>query len=293
MIYFLMRELNEMSEVFAMLNESYMSSVEVLLTLIFSIVFTLASFAVYYTFRSIGLYKMAKNKGMIKPIRAIIPFFSIKVINELTPNGKYVKRNDIFYVLAMVFGGVSAGLYLVIDVFFGIPALLRFLETGRLAQAISFNEYLINGLVAVHSLSTLAYSVFMIILFSGVFKSYDVKHGGTYTMLTVLVYAVSESLLLGAIFIFILRNKSMIDYDAFIEDRRRSVRNPYNANPYDRNSYGKNTQSENPYNGTNTAREDDINPFEEFDGTSKKTTDTSSADTFSSGSVSDDDDLFN
>ena len=95
MIYLLMRSLIELNSSYALVTQEYLSSMELLICLIVAFVFSLASFGVYYTFRCIGLYVMAKNAGYASPKRALIPFLSIKVLNDLMPNGKYVKRNEL------------------------------------------------------------------------------------------------------------------------------------------------------------------------------------------------------
>ncbi|MBR2383994.1 MAG: hypothetical protein IKA99_00115 [Clostridia bacterium] len=258
-----------------------------LISLFFSILI-LGIFALYYTFRSIGLYKMAKNSHLDKPALSIIPFFGIYYCYKLSPNSKYVKKQPAIYILAIITGAMILLANCLLDFIYAIPAIFRLVElnkamlaTGKfyiVSESIfgfdsTFGK-LLNGYL---SLVDIAFAVFMLILYSRLFMSYTINKStkyvfftaGVYVGLNIFILPGINSFLLAGILIFALRNKPSINYDAYIEARRQwAQRNPYGGNPYGGNPYnnGQNYGGYNqPNNGGYTGREQrDIDPFEEF-----------------------------
>lgn len=236
----------------------------------------LAIIAVYYVFRSIGLYKMASRKGIHKPQRAIIPFYGIYVAHQLAPESKYVKKTDAFYILAIIFAGISTATSLAIDVIYGIPNLANVISGGvPTKETLGLNSYLLAVLSTVNDLTELAFLIFLLFVLKNLFMSYTLKNNFMFTVLTAVGYVVTSTLVVGGIFIFALRNKKRIDYDAYVESRRRYYNpygnNPYgNGNPYGNNPYNNgNPYGNNPYNngnpyGSGNQNQPEQDPFEEF-----------------------------
>ena len=265
-----------------------------LLSLIIVSVLVLAFFAVYYTFRSIGLYKMAKKSGLVKPYLALIPFFGIYVCYRLSPNSKYIKKQTAICVLAIVFGALLLLVNCLIDGFYAIPAIIDLVKLNRTmadtgayhmvpGSIFSFNSTILTLLQNLLSIVNLVYTVFMVIVYSRLFMSYSLKPAKM-TIFSALVCYFAGTFLLAGIFVYALRNKPRIDYDSYIEAKRsweQKVRygNPFGNNQYGGNQYGGpygnpfygNQQGyggfygnqQNP-NENNFGGQSEIDPFEEF-----------------------------
>ena len=274
-----------------------------LLFMIISVVLEIAGFAVYYTFRSIGLYKMAKNARLDKPMRAIIPFYGIHYCSKLAPNSKYVKKYPSIYILAIIFGALYLLALVLLDAIYGIPAIVKLVEfnsinganapvpTTAISTIFGFGRFFAGILTAYGSLCSLAYAVFLFMVYRNVFMSYTTTNVNNYLLFTALGYVFLDTFLLAGIFIFVLRNKPRINYDAYYEARRQWAQsynqrnNPYGGNPYGGNPYGRNNgyYGQNPSN--NQPQQRDIDPFEEFSnsrnsGQSAKTNDNDGEDDF-------------
>ena len=107
MIYYLLYNLKIFSDEFSQQYLHELTPNGYLILLAIGILSELAIFALYYVFRSIGLYKMAKNIGHKNPALTIVPFYGLYFANSLAPKSNYVKNNDVFYILAIIFGAVS------------------------------------------------------------------------------------------------------------------------------------------------------------------------------------------
>lgn len=252
-----------------------------LLFCILSIVSELAIFAVYYTFRSIGLYKMVKNKGGKNPALAIIPFYGLYVANSLAPESKYVKKSEWFYILAIVLGVVSTVATLTLDILYGIPSLSALISGNMFtSEMIGYSSYLAGVIDIIQSLTLLGYVICVVMVFKGVFMSYAFNKGGRFIMWAAIVYVFTGSLILLGIFTFVIRNNSRFNYDEYFERLSRARQNnsygPYGGmggNPYGRNPYGgqyggygrPSGWQENPNRGEAPHTEKPADPFEEFE----------------------------
>ena len=314
MIFYIIHNLKTFSDMFAK-EMGYELAPEGYLVMFLAYFFLqLAVHAIYYVFRSIGLYTMAKRKGIENPKRALIPFYGIYVAHKLAPESKYVKKNEVFYILAIVFGAISTATNIAIDVAFGIPNLINILSGGiPTAQSLGQNNYLLAVLDTVNYLASIAFVVFFLFVLGSLFMSYSMNRNFMFTAFTAVGYVASSlmlfgggSLFLAGIFIFALRRKPRIDYDAYVESRRRYYNpygnnpfgnnqqnggnNPYGNNPYGNNPYGNNPYGNNPYgNGQNQPygggqSQSVPDPFEEFSNDNQPS---------SNGQNSDEDDFFN
>lgn len=293
MIYSILYELRVFSDEIAKVMQFELAPGGYLLFLITSLISELAIFALYYTFRSIGLYKMAKNTGICKPAMALIPFYGIYVANKLSPDSKYIKKNNVFYILAIVAGALTLLANVLLDAFYGIYALVQ-VANGKILTytMLGTNTIWAKFLIRYLNLASLAFAVFMLIVYRSLFMSYTMKNVTTYVVLSALVYAFTNSLLLAGIFIFAIRNKPRINYDEYFEARRNWAQraqngyggNPY-GNPYDRYYQSGSQYGNNPYNSQNGnyGQKPDVDPFEEFSSNSSSNTNNSS----------DSDDFFN
>lgn len=280
-----------------------------LLFMIIGLAVELAVFGLYYTFRSIGLYKMAKNARLYNPARAIIPFYGIYYCSKLAPTSKYIKKTPSIFIIAMVCGGLYLLANVLLDAIYGIPAIFKLLEykaiygesapivDSYIASIFGFGRFFARILNAYNSISAIAYAVFILIAYRSVFMSYTMKNVNTFVLLSALAFVFTDSFLLAGIFIFALRNKPRINYDAYFEARRQWAQgysqqnNPYGGNPYGGSPYGRPNNSQyggNPY-ANNQPQQRNIDPFEEFSSNSS-----SSSNSHSNSQNNDDsDDFFN
>ena len=270
-----------------------------LIGLIVYAAFSISIFALYYTFRSIGLYKMAKNCGYSKPGLAIVPFVGLYVCYQLAPRSKYLKKQTALMVLAIVFGGLVLVFNCLLDAFYGIPAIFDLIDlnnhmisTGQLfmvpASVFSLDRTFPSLLSGYLAIVNLAYAVFALFVYNRLFMSYTLK-STKLTIFSAFVYYFTGTFLLAGIFIFAKRNKPRINYDAYIEARRQFAQNSaYGRNPY--GPYGgpyNNGQGYGGYNQPNpngyNEQKRDIDPFEEFSSKSNS----------NNGNSGDSDDFFN
>ena len=281
-----------------------------LIGVIIGAVLLLGFFAVYYTFRSIGLYKMAKRSGIVKPILALIPFFGIYVCYRLSPNSKYVKKQTTICVFAIVLGAMVLLINCLIDALYAVPAIIELIDMNKTmvetnaqivvpASTFGFESTFLSLLTGYLSIVNIAYAVFMLLVYSRLFMSYTVKPG-KFVLFSAIVYYFGGTFLLAGIFVFALRNKPRIDYDSYIEAKRQwqekmRYGGPYGGNPYGGpygSQYGGNPNYGNPNNGNpyygnqqnqnwnNNGRQTDIDPFEEFSSSNTENNQNDSDDFF-------------
>ena len=243
----------------------------------------LLAYAVYYVFRSLGLCTMAQRKGIANPKRAWIPFYGIYIAHKLAPDSKYIKKVNAFYILAILFAGISTAMSITIDCVYGISNLIHIISGGVPTEVtLGLNSYLLVVLDTVNYLTSIAFVIFYLFVLRNLFMSYSLKNNFMLTAFSAVGYVGSAlllygggSLFLAGIFIFALRNKPRIDYTAYVESRRRYY-NPYNNgnNPYN-NGHNPYNNGNNPYNNgnyygnnhygnSNGQNQPSQDPFEEF-----------------------------
>ena len=137
----------------------------------------LLAYAIYYVFRSLGLYKMAKRKGIDNPKRAWIPFYGIYIAHKLAPDSKYVKKVEAWWILAVVFAAISTISSITLDVTFGFSNLFSIIG-GEVPTNVSLGEgsYLFAILDVVNYLSTIAFVIFFLFVLRNLFMSYTLKN---------------------------------------------------------------------------------------------------------------------
>ncbi|MBQ7373434.1 MAG: hypothetical protein IJW64_02575 [Clostridia bacterium] len=271
MIFDIIYNLKAFSDEFAKQSGFELSPNGYLTMFVLYFLMQLALHAVYYVFISIGLYTMAKRKGIENPKRALIPFYGIYVVHKLAPDSKYVKKTDAFYILAIIFAGISTATSLAVDVIYGIPNLINIVKGVVPTDAtLGLNSYLLAVLDTVNYLTSLAFVIFYLFVLKNMFMSYTLKNNFMFTAFSAVGYVLTSSLVVAGIFIFALRNKPRIDYDKYVESRRRYY-NPYgpNNNPYNNgnNPYGNGNpynNGNNPYGNGGNQNQSTPDPFEEF-----------------------------
>lgn len=224
---------------------------------------------IMFVLQGIGLYTMAKRRGMKKKFLAFIPFANIYYIGKLSGEcvvfGQRMKRAGLYAMIAqtiatiLCIATVTGQLYLYLK---GYEPMID--ETiGRSYWPIEGGfvgvvaKFLNVGIYFVE-IVRLVTSVLMLILLSGLYKKYSPKN---YFMLGVLTIMFPARFLI----IFFLRKKKPIDFEAYMRARREAYmrqQQQYHQQYYGHygNPYG------NPYGNTYQPPQKPEDPFEEFGG---------------------------
>lgn len=227
-----------------------------------------------------GLYAMAKRLGMEKRAMAFIPFVNMlyagKIAGECRFFSQRMKHAGIPVMIAQILlfavslFTVVAKTTLYMNYVITVEensVLFTFSEGKRPTSAMAnllINYY--DASVWILSVLELAYVVLLFILASALFRKYSPS---SYMFLSCLMLFVPSAF---AIAVFVLRNRTAVDYEAYIRQRNeayyRRYGNPYggNGNPYGGGTYGSQS-SDDPFKeeGASSQKND---PFSEFGGAS-------------------------
>lgn len=274
--------------------------------------YLLIMFLMYYLFRSLGLYKMAKKRGIEKPARCFIPFYAIFMISELRSDCNALKKHKFYPIVAVPAVGVMILTSAIVDICFSVNVIKQLIEFENATPGNSYltagmfsNSNLPSALMYISGLAKIVYVVFMAMIYCDLFRTY-VPFKGTYTLLSVLFYIIfyittgAGSLFLFGVFTFTISGRNAVNYDEVLEKRRvyYGYGNPYYGNRngnggYNNNGGGYNGQNDNPFsdfsngnnNGYSKSSDDGNDPFTEFRNTDNGSQNDPFAD-FSSGSGS-------
>ena len=263
---------------------------------------------ILFVLQGIGLYTMAKRRGMKKRALAFVPFANIwymgKLAGECRVFGRKVKRVGLYAMLVQIVLTILMGLYLAAELYLFLKGEPIYPETshypywgfdGFAGKVESFYKYG-DLFIAIFDLT---YMILMIVLLNGLFKQYAPKK---YMVLSILFVFLSPSRF---ITVFCLRNKQPIDYDAYMRARREAYirqqqqyynrygngpyggyNNPYggNQNPYGNpygqpHSQGQQRPTEEPF-GEFGGKPKPDEPFEEFNDKGEKPKDPNDPDGF-------------
>lgn len=223
----------------------------------------------------VGLYCMAKKRGMKNRAMAFIPFVNMiyagRIAGDCEFFGQKMKHAGVFVMIAQIllflFGVFTifaeTSLYMsyvpnVIDNAIVFKKADGSAPTGSLATFIlRFNS--VSSMIL--SVLELVYTVMLFIVATALFKKYS---PASYMLLSFLALFVSVSF---PIAVFALRNKKPVDYADYVRRKREAYYRAYGGNPYG-NPYGSRG---NPYGqngrqggGSYGRRNDD--PFAEYGG---------------------------
>ena len=269
--------------------------------------YLLIMFLMYYLFRSFGLYKMAKKRGIEKPARCFIPFYAIFMISELRSDCNAFKKHKFYPIVAVSAIGVTILTSAIVDICFSVNVIKQLIEFENVNPGNSYltagmfsNSNLPSALMNIAELAKIVYVVFMAMIYCDLFRTYAPFKSTTHMVLSVIFVAFTGSMLLFGIFVFTLSGQTAVNFDEILEKRRvyYGYGNPYYGNRngnggYNNNGGGYNGQNDNPFsdfsNGNNTgyskSSDDGNDPFTEFRNTDNGSQNDPFAD-FSSGSGS-------
>lgn len=220
---------------------------------------------VFFILQGVGLSKMAKANGMRHRWMAFVPFLNLLYVGmisgEVSFFGRRVKRAGlvamILEIVASIFYVAIALAEVILFVYFYDRLLITTTEAGypipqwtALPDDAVFikNFYMISGYIT--PILSLVHGVFMLLLYTGLFRKYDPRRSALFAILSVFVPFFAE------IATFVLRNRAAIDYEDYVRRRREEQQrrrqqyygqNPYGNNPYGNNPYGGNPYGQNPY----------------------------------------------
>ena len=211
-----------------------------------------------FILQGIGLYVMAKRSGLKKKGLAFVPFANIwyigKLAGECNVFGQKMKRAGLYAMIAQIIATVLCGLVIAAQMYlylkFGVED-IYYMTTGlsgfslTVAKFYDISSYFL-------SIAQLVARILTVILMSGLYKKYSPRN---YFFLGALTFMLPARY----IAIFALRNRTPIDYEAYMRARHEAYMrrqqqyynntygNPY-GNPYNQNSNG--SPYGNPYGGS-------------------------------------------
>lgn len=210
-----------------------------------------------FVLQGVGLYKMAKNRGMKNKWLAFMPFASVWYTGKLAGTcnvfGRKMKRAGLYTMLAQILAFLFCAAKVAAEIMLyttyagnmtpnesGNPT-----WTGLTGFAMYVHNYYYLSDIIV-SIVQFVYTIMLFILLMELYKKYYARG---YLLISWLALLLPVSRYVA---IFVLRNNKAIDYDAYVrakreEFMRRQQQYPY-GNPYNRGSYNYGPYSQGPYN---------------------------------------------
>lgn len=240
----------------------------------------------FYVLRSIGLYKLAKNKGLKRAYFAWIPCLWSYTAGQLVEEkvavfGKRIKKFALFFAIVYTTATLfTIAYYLVIYiplvgyliqgqgdaiVYLGaVEGAVEWLGTGIYTEPTFQNPYAFSTaftvikyiLISMTSILDILNIFFSVTMYIYIFKLYWPLHSWSALVFCILGFF--------PVVVFIIRNKKEVDMDAFV--RQRYGANTYNnqyGNPYNANGSASAPKNDDPF-GEFSSNDDD--PFSEFGG---------------------------
>lgn len=227
-----------------------------------------------FVLQGVGLYKMAKNRGMKNKCLAFMPFASIWYMGKLAGTcnifGRKMKRAGLYTMLAqilavLVCAATVAAQIMLYTTYAGDmiqnesgspqwPGLTGFAMYVR-------NYYYLSDLIV--SIVQLVYTIMLFILLMGLYKKYYARG---YLLISWLALLIPASRYVA---VFVLRNNKAIDYDAYVRAKREEFMrrqqqyhygNPYNQGPYNQGPYNQGPYNQGPYNQNPNGYGQNYNP---------------------------------
>lgn len=230
-------------------------------TILISVIVAFAVFLVFFIFQAIGLYKMAKKRGIKHKWRAFFPFINTyfigKLAGECSVFGHKMKRAGLYAMLAQIGAFLVCGAMVAAEYVLFLP---QFADNLNVTNDGYFWSGLSGFMVAVEafyrsggllvSIISLAYQILTLILVMGLYKRYTPRS------FRILGIVSAFQPLAKYICIFVLRNREAIDYEAYLRKkqeeffRRQQEQFQRYQQQFGNNSYGGfyGNSYANPYN---------------------------------------------
>lgn len=236
---------------------------------------------ILFILQGVGLYTMAKKKGLQKCGLAFVPFANIWLMGKMAGKcdlfGHPIKRAGLYTMILQILVTIVSGACVAAEMYLYIahgqpqftPSdVLQTPYWGLTGFARVVEEFYAIG-DFIYSIPALLYKVFLMILLMGLLKQYSPKNYATLAFLTLFVPEARF------ITMFALRKRKAIDFEEYMRARREAYfrqrqqyQNTYGntyGNPY-RNPYGNGGYR---YGEQNERQASPEEPFPEFDAGKK------------------------
>ena len=196
-------------------------------------------YVIYYLFRSFGLYKMAKNRGLKNPKLCFVPFYALFMANSLRSDCNALKNHKPYPIVAVSAIGLYILLSVVTDLAFSIGILSDIVAQGKItADMFSGSIKAADVISKIMSIAKIVYIVFIAMIFFDIFRTYSPFRANTHLVLSIIFNVFLGTPLLYGIFVFSLRNANAVNYDEVLEKRRIYYGYGGGYNPYGNNNGG-------------------------------------------------------
>ncbi len=223
----------------------------------------LGVYVIYYLFRSFGLYKMAKNRGLENPKLCFVPFYALFMASKLRSDCNAFKNHKPYPIIAVSAIGLYVLLSLVTDSVFSIKIMVDIASQGKItAEMFSGSAKAAGVLTDIMGIVRTVYIVLTAMIFFDIFRTYSPFRAKTHLVLSVIFNIILGTPLLYGLFVFSLRNANAVNYDEVLEKRRIYYGYGGGYNPYGNNNGGNDNAR------TNDKADDPFDDFSDKSGTS-------------------------
>lgn len=221
-------------------------------------------YVIYYLFRSFGLYKMAKNRGLKNPKLCFVPFYALFMANSLRSDCNALKNHKPYPIVAVSAIGLYILLSAITDLAFSIGILSDIAAQGKItADMFSGSIKAADVISNIMRIAKIVYIVFIAMIFFDIFRTYSPFRANTHLVLSIIFHVVLGTPLLYGIFVFSLRNANAVNYDEVLEKRRI-----YYGYGGGYNAYGNNNDGNFNNAKTDDKADDPFGDFSDKNGTS-------------------------
>lgn len=190
--------------------------------------YAVAMFIAYYLFRSFGLYRMAKARGLENPKMCFVPFYAFVMLSRLRSDCNALKKHKFYPIVAISALGAFLLFSVVLDSFFSLRIISQLVETERIApgtavlteEMFAYNTNLANVLSNLTDVSKIVYMVFVALLYCDLFRTYSPLRTRTHLTLSVIFTVLTGSSLLYGAFTLSLSGRSAVNFDEILAKRK-------------------------------------------------------------------------
>ena len=201
-----------------------------------------------FILQGIGLYKMAKKRGLKQKWFAFLPFLNIYYLGKLTGDclvfGHKIKRAGLCVMISQIASAVVMSAYLVLKTILHVTygeyieiTTQGYYATYEWVGLPSQGEWLrrilllldgSGGMIGILQIVEVVYKLFLLILLINFFHKYAPRQAIIFSLISCLAPEARY------IFIFVLRNRQAINYEEYLRKEREEFarRQSQNGRPY-------------------------------------------------------------
>ena len=180
--------------------------------IIMAIITSIVGFAVGltpYILQSLGLYRLAKNRGIDAPWLAWIPVGKSYIMGSLSEASPYIKKK--FPKMRIIFPSITGG-YLFVVIILTVVMVTRYLISFPMWESDFMGFNFFGSYIIIFNI--IIYVLGLAVTASGVFVMYHIYK--VYDPANAVLYTVLSAIGLSFIFLFIIRNKQPVAEDRLI-----------------------------------------------------------------------------